>query len=140
MPARLKKSSTRVDSEGDKRHAPSKLVHYRLVEKEVGQPLSEFETSRNLVKLIYDCMIAHEDAVTLARVLHRDISSGNMIMYPVEVEVEEGVTQYVWTGLLNDWELSKPIASPGTAEIARRAGRTGTWQFMSVNILNNKSQ
>ncbi|OBZ74250.1 hypothetical protein A0H81_06298 [Grifola frondosa] len=140
MPERLRKASSSKDSAGDKRHPPSTLMHYGMVEKEVGRPLNEFKTSRNLVKLIYDCMTAHEDAVMLARVMHRDVSAGNMLMYPVEVEIERDITQYVWTGLLNDWELSKPIAKPGTAELARRDGRTGTWQFMSSAVLDNKSR
>ncbi|OBZ73859.1 hypothetical protein A0H81_06310 [Grifola frondosa] len=140
MPERLRKASSRMDSAGDKRHPPSTLMHYRLVEKEVGRPLSEFKTSRNLVKLIYDCMLAHEDAVTRASVMHRDVSAGNMLMYPVEIDIARDVTQYVWTGLLNDWELSKPIAKHGAADLARRDGRTGTWQFMSSAILDNKSR
>ncbi|OBZ73785.1 hypothetical protein A0H81_06420 [Grifola frondosa] len=140
MPERLRKGSSSMDSSGDRRHPPSTLVHYRLVEMEVGKPLSEFETSLELVKLISDCIIAHEDAVTNARVLHRDISSGNMLMYPLQVTSREGVTQYVWTGLLNDWELSKPIAPPGTPDVARRDGRTGTWQFMSSAILDDKAR
>ncbi|OBZ74090.1 hypothetical protein A0H81_06324 [Grifola frondosa] len=137
MPERLRKASKSVDSEGDKRHPPSKLMHYRLVEKEVGKPLSEFTTSSNLVRLIYDCMIAHEDAMKLGRVIHRDISSGNMLMYPIK---KKGFTSFVWMGLLNDWEFSKPIAKPGATDVARRAGRTGTWQFMSANILDDKSR
>ncbi|OBZ73640.1 hypothetical protein A0H81_06297 [Grifola frondosa] len=117
-------------------HPPSTLVHYRLVEKEICRPLSEFKTSRNLVKLVYDCLVAHEDAVELASVLHRDVSAENMLMYPVEVEVEEGVMKYVWTGLLNDWKLAKHITKP--AEVACRSPRTGTWQFMSKAILDDK--
>ncbi|OBZ73892.1 hypothetical protein A0H81_06308 [Grifola frondosa] len=140
MPERLRKASSSMDSAGDKRHPPSKLIHYRLVEKEVGQPLSEFKKSLELVKLISDCLIAHEDAVKLARVLHRDVSAGNMLMYPFKVTPRNGATKHVWTGLLNDWELSKPIARPGTVDVARREGRTGTWQFMSSAILDDKSR
>ncbi|OBZ73894.1 hypothetical protein A0H81_06306 [Grifola frondosa] len=77
---------------------PFKRVHYRLVEKEVGQPLSEFETSLELVKLISDCIVAHEDAMKLARVFHRNVSPGNMTMYPVEETDHEDVTERVWIG------------------------------------------
>ncbi|OBZ74000.1 hypothetical protein A0H81_06312 [Grifola frondosa] len=117
---------------------PHLEVHYRLVEKEVGQPLSEFETSLELVKLISDCIIAHEDAVKFARVFHRDVSPGNMIMYPVEETDHEGVTEHIWTGLLNGWELSEAIAKPGLADAARRANRIGAWQFRSSAILDDK--
>ncbi|OBZ74234.1 hypothetical protein A0H81_06329 [Grifola frondosa] len=57
MPERLRKGSSSMDSSGDKRHPPSTLAHYRLVEMEVGRPLSEFKTSLELVKLISDCII-----------------------------------------------------------------------------------
>ncbi|OBZ74253.1 hypothetical protein A0H81_06295 [Grifola frondosa] len=120
---------------------PFKRVHYRLVEKEVDRPLSEFETSLELVKLISDCIIAHEDAMKLARVSHRDTSPGNMTMYPVEETDHEDVTERVWIGLLNEWELSKPIAKPGLADVARRADRIVRLfpqAYYAVSILNDK--
>ncbi|OBZ74091.1 hypothetical protein A0H81_06327 [Grifola frondosa] len=102
---------------------PSEPVHHRLAEKEVCKSLSEFKTSSNLVRLIYDCTIAHEDAM-------------NLVPYTMKL----GITIYIWTGLLNDWAFSKPITKLGVADVARRASRTGTWQFMSARILNNKSR
>ncbi|OBZ73860.1 hypothetical protein A0H81_06311 [Grifola frondosa] len=59
---------------------PLKLVHYRLIQEEVGRPLSECEAGVELVKVISDCIMAHEDAVILAGVLHGDVSPGNMLM------------------------------------------------------------
>ncbi|OBZ73895.1 hypothetical protein A0H81_06304 [Grifola frondosa] len=119
---------------------PSKLVHYRLVEEEVGRPLSEFESGVELVKIISDCIIAHEDAVALARVLHGDISPGNTLMYPMQVANQQGFTQYVWAGLLSDWECSKSIAERDTAAGPSTTARMGTWQFMSSAVLDDKSR
>ncbi|OBZ73639.1 hypothetical protein A0H81_06292 [Grifola frondosa] len=129
MPERLRKASSSMDSAGDKRHPPSKLVHYRLVEKEVGQPLSEFKKSLELLmRMRWNSLGSFIET----------LAPENMLMYPVEVTNLKGVTKHVWTGLLNDWELSKPIARPGTVDRARREGRTGTWQFMSSAILDDK--
>ncbi|OBZ74174.1 hypothetical protein A0H81_06332 [Grifola frondosa] len=79
---------------------------------------------------------AHDDAVNLDRVLHRDISCGNTLIYLVNYTTKLGITTYMWTGLLNDLGVSKPIAEPGAAYFACRAGRTGTWQFISARIWN----
>ncbi|OBZ77437.1 hypothetical protein A0H81_01959 [Grifola frondosa] len=138
MPLSLRSACISEDSEGDKRFPPVKLIHYRMVEAEVGKPLGEFESGRDLVKYIHDCVVAHDDAVNIARILHRDISSGNMLMFPLKCTYVNGSKRWLWKGLLNDWELSKPIAQPGTAAEARRADRTGTWQFMSKSILTDK--
>ncbi|OBZ77568.1 hypothetical protein A0H81_01931 [Grifola frondosa] len=110
-----------------------------MVEEEVGKPLDEFESGCDLVKYIYDCLVAHDDAVNIAHVLHQNISSGWMFMFPDEVMYNDGSKKWLWKGLLNDWELSEPIVQPGTAEDAQRAGCIGTWQFMSTNILTVKS-
>ncbi|KAH9949650.1 hypothetical protein B0H21DRAFT_889526 [Amylocystis lapponica] len=95
--------------------------HYRLVEKEVGQALEEFYDSQDLVSVVVDCLFAHSDAVEKAGILHRDISSGNLLM--VKEKWPDGSIRH--SGLLNDWELSKEIP-------------VGTWQFLSAMSLNDK--
>lgn len=47
--------------------------------------------------------IAHQNAYEIAGILHRDISAGNILIYE---RLVDGKVQR--TGLLNDWELSKP--------------------------------
>ena len=50
-------------------------------------------------------MIAHQRAAKDAKIVHRDISAGNLLIY--EYKISEG--QVERRGLLNDWKLSKPF-------------------------------
>ncbi|KAL6306259.1 hypothetical protein BKA93DRAFT_169524 [Sparassis latifolia] len=107
-----------------------KHTHYRLVVKEVGYPLAEFKEGFELVKVVYDCLIAHQQAYEKLHLLHRDISVGNILM--MEQEGEE-----VRVGYLCDWELSKLVSGGNVLQAARQPDRTGTWQFMSALSLRN---
>ncbi|KAJ2982567.1 hypothetical protein NUW54_g10735 [Trametes sanguinea] len=102
--------------------------HYRLVVKEVGLPLQEFPCGGILVWAIRDAVKAHEDAYKKARVMHRDISVGNILIIPPNHKNKKSTYQ----GLLADWELSKGLDDYKVK--ARHPDRTGTWQFMSVYI------
>ncbi|KAF8222203.1 hypothetical protein L208DRAFT_1082801, partial [Tricholoma matsutake] len=62
----------------------------------------------------------HTEAVDNARILHRDISIGNVIIS------DRG-------GLLIDWDLSKDVDD--LANISRQPYRTGTWQFIAARLL-----
>ncbi|KAI0359642.1 hypothetical protein OH77DRAFT_1518030 [Trametes cingulata] len=102
--------------------------HYRLVVKEVGKPLDQFENGYELVLALWCCITAHAQAYEIG-VIHRDISAGNLLLY----KGEDG-----WEGLLNDWELSKELDQQ--TEEGRQPDRTGTWQFMSARALNNHTK
>ncbi|KAJ6624826.1 hypothetical protein B0H10DRAFT_2004277, partial [Mycena sp. CBHHK59/15] len=54
--------------------------HYRLVLDVVGRPLVGFGSTHELVKCMLDALQAHCDAWTKARVEHRDVSVGNIIL------------------------------------------------------------
>ncbi|KAJ7707566.1 hypothetical protein B0H17DRAFT_1033109, partial [Mycena rosella] len=95
--------------------------HYRLVLDVVGRPLVEFGSTHELVKYMLDALQAHCDAWTKARVEHRDVSVGNIILV-----VDKGITR----GLLIDWELSRYESDGG----ARAYERIGTRQFMSARL------
>ncbi|KAJ6553458.1 hypothetical protein DFH09DRAFT_1085583 [Mycena vulgaris] len=95
--------------------------HYRLVLDVVGRPLVEFGSTHELVKCMLDTLQAHSDAWIKARVEHRDVSVGNIILV-----VDKGITR----GLLIDWELSR-YESDGSARAYERAG---TRQFMSARL------
>ncbi|KAH7917962.1 hypothetical protein BV22DRAFT_1042082 [Leucogyrophana mollusca] len=69
-----------------------------------------------------DAVEAHKYAYESAKVLHRDVSAGNIILTAGEA-------------LLIDWDLSKDIDRLKNQR--RRRDRTGTWQFMSAAILKN---
>ncbi|KAJ7466757.1 hypothetical protein B0H11DRAFT_2047598 [Mycena galericulata] len=101
--------------------------HYRLVLDVVGRPLVEFGSTHELVKCVLDALQAHCDAWTKARVEHRDVSVGNII-----IVVDKGITR----GLLIDWELSR-YGSDGDAWAYERIG---TWQFMSARLSSAEPQ
>ncbi|KAI0644465.1 hypothetical protein C8Q79DRAFT_1011511 [Trametes meyenii] len=105
-----------------------KHKHYRIVVREVGQKMSKFSSSLQLVYVLRCCIAAHSEAYKHG-VIHRDISAGNVLMY-----YREGR----WCGLLNDWELSKQTDS--NTPKGRQLDRTGTWQFLSVSALDNPSK
>ncbi|KAI1784348.1 hypothetical protein LXA43DRAFT_976734 [Ganoderma leucocontextum] len=121
-----------LDFHRDKETVPLKRhQHYRLVVEEVGLPLEAFEhKSSELCEAIFCCLKAHAQAFK-AGIIHRDISAGNMLLYRGDDSTE-------WYGLLNDWELSKKVDS-GSPE-GRQPDRTGTWQYMSANALNDPTR
>lgn len=97
----------------------SERAHVRFAEDFVGLPLSKFKSSKELVQAIYDAMlgtsypmsllcfasylilqlihIAHQDAYHKCNILHRDISSNNILM-------KKG-----GGGILNDWDLARTV-------------------------------
>ncbi|GBE90042.1 hypothetical protein SCP_1800640 [Sparassis crispa] len=92
-----------------------------------------------LVTLVFDCMQAHKQAMEKAHLTHHDISGGNLLINEYESVDPFGKPCTVRDGILGDWELSKPIPLEGDTSnrSARQPGRTGTRQFMSVNVLND---
>ncbi|KAI0333000.1 hypothetical protein GY45DRAFT_1320283 [Cubamyces sp. BRFM 1775] len=107
--------------------------HYRLVVNEVGLPLRKFPNGKELVSVLIDCLEAHEDAYTKAKIIHRDISVGNILLVPCGVHPKD--QRPIYKGLLTDWELSKRTEYNELE--ARHPDRTGTWQFLSVNALKH---
>ncbi|KAG1779841.1 hypothetical protein EV702DRAFT_1043716 [Suillus placidus] len=96
-------------------------THHRLALDIVGKNLTEFESSRQLVSSVRDALIAHKDAFELAKVLHRDLSVGNVVIYKGK-------------GYLIDWDLAKLVNINGP----RQTTRMGTWQFMSAYLVEHK--
>ncbi|EFI27583.1 other/FunK1 protein kinase [Coprinopsis cinerea okayama7 len=108
--------------------------HYRLVVKEVGLPISNFRNGREMVTLISHGVAAHGYGYKKGY-MHRDISAGNLLIF-VRQDVVNGQLKEERHGLLTDWELAKKLADKGP----RQLERTGTWQFLAVDILNNPSK
>ncbi|KAF9060609.1 hypothetical protein BDP27DRAFT_1452639 [Rhodocollybia butyracea] len=99
-----------------------KLVHFCLVLDVVGEPLTKCISTHQFAQIISDALQAHYEAYRKAGVLHRDISSGNIIFFKSR-------------GYLIDWERS--IKVTGIPPAARTTERTGTWQFMSIKLLED---
>ncbi|KAE9400210.1 hypothetical protein BT96DRAFT_919607, partial [Gymnopus androsaceus JB14] len=96
-------------------------VHYRIVLGQVGRPLKDFESTHQLTCAILDAVRTHQRAYEDAKILHRDVSAGNIIFYQGK-------------GWLIDWELARWVDKDSGA---RARERTGTWQFLSIRILGN---
>lgn len=96
---------------------PVKRVHCRLAIKQVGRSLDTYKDSEQLMSVVYQALLGahsvfsplatvskpipgHRDAWELARILHRDVSVGN-IMIDVESPEDDPA------GFLNDWDLCK---------------------------------
>ncbi|RDB15192.1 hypothetical protein Hypma_004781 [Hypsizygus marmoreus] len=92
-------------------------VHHRFTEDFIGLPLKKFTSTKELMTAIFDAFIAHYDAYTLCNILHRDISSKNILM-----------RRTGGGGILNDWDLAKKVGD----DTPRHHERTGTWQFIST--------
>ncbi|KAF8524399.1 hypothetical protein BU17DRAFT_63383 [Hysterangium stoloniferum] len=95
--------------------------HYRLVLREIGRDLLSFVSTKELVTAMRDAVVAHRHAFYGARILHRDISAGNILI------TSSG------RGLLIDWDLSK--STDAEASVTAQAERTGTWHFMAARLL-----
>ncbi|KAH7920142.1 hypothetical protein BV22DRAFT_1040188 [Leucogyrophana mollusca] len=100
-------------------------IHYRMVLGVVGRVLTTFNCTFELVSGMSDAIEAHKYAYESAKVLHRDVSAGNIILTASDA-------------LLIDWDLSKDTDLLKNQR--RRRDRTGTWQFMSAAILQYPEQ
>ncbi|KAG2752227.1 hypothetical protein P692DRAFT_20653386, partial [Suillus brevipes Sb2] len=65
---------------------------------------------------------AHKGAFELAKVLHQDLSVGNIVIYKGK-------------GHLVDWDLAKLVNIQGP----RQTTRTGTCQFMSAYLIEHSN-
>ena len=60
-----------------------------------------------------------------AKIIHRDVSGGNILILPKRVFMKKRRRYWIkWTGLLVDWELSKPVESDVPLTLARQPERT----------------
>ena len=67
--------------------------------------------------------VAHELAVTRCKIMHRDISAGNILILPVLNADKDGVFVTI-RGLLSDWELAKHIPLNGIVAMQAQPERT----------------
>ncbi len=69
---------------------------------------------------------AHRDAATDSSLLHRDVSSGNILILPTVIcaDPERGQWGVLWVGMLCDWELAKLIPIAPVKSLARQPHRT----------------
>ncbi|KAK0186650.1 hypothetical protein F5146DRAFT_1227254 [Armillaria mellea] len=102
--------------------------HYRPVLGTIGQPLTSFGSSWEMVNAVKDALTAHQQAFEKLEIMHQDISVGNIL-------ITEDINGYLG-GILIDWDLCQSVDNltkgPGSVE---RTIRQGTWEFISANLL-----
>ncbi|KAI1150741.1 serine/threonine-protein kinase Sgk2 [Nemania diffusa] len=96
-----------------------------LVISPAGRVISEFETIKELLESMRDAIKAHQSLYTLGGILHRDVSSNNIII--TNPETADG-----FKGMLIDLDLAKVMN--GAAGSGERQ-RCGTMQFIAVEVL-----
>ncbi|KDQ32559.1 hypothetical protein PLEOSDRAFT_1032193, partial [Pleurotus ostreatus PC15] len=97
--------------------------HVRFVVKEVGRPIERFSSSKEMFQAVYDAFQGHKQAYEKCKLLHRDVSGGNILL------VTNG-------GLLNDWDMAVKVNEDKLGPRAHE--RTGTWAFMSIDLLRGE--
>jgi hypothetical protein len=102
-------------------------VHYCLVTSPAGRPLHEYQSVRELVDALRDAIRGHRSLVKDGKILHRDVSENNIIITELPAE---GAPK----GRLIDLDLAKELDSMPSG--ARH--RTGTMQFMAIEVLEGK--
>ncbi|KAL7919357.1 serine/threonine-protein kinase Sgk2 [Trichoderma austrokoningii] len=95
-----------------------------LVISPAGRVLSDFRSVRELLEGLRDAIKAHRSLYVQGRILHRDISSNNILI--TDPEKSGG-----YKGMLIDLDLAKDQDSGPSG--ARH--RTGTMQFMAIEVL-----
>ncbi|KAG2065458.1 hypothetical protein BDR04DRAFT_1032710, partial [Suillus decipiens] len=108
-----------------------------LVLNLVGEKLTDFKSSHQLVLSVRDALLAHQDAYENAKILHQDLSMRNIVIFRGQ-------------GFLIDWDLAKLVIVEGPRQTTRtvcslhaQIRRTdfyvtkGTWQFMSAHLIKN---
>ncbi|KNZ77510.1 hypothetical protein J132_05258 [Termitomyces sp. J132] len=101
--------------------------HYRIVLEYLPYSLEDFENTREMTIVFRESSIGHGTAATEAKVLHRDISNGN-IMFKRHAD---GTVQ----GYLIDWDLSLDLTLASDQSAEAQPERTGTWQFLAIRLV-----
>ncbi|OJT13253.1 hypothetical protein TRAPUB_10188 [Trametes pubescens] len=136
---RAREDDTEEKPEPEASVRPRLFIHYRIAVEEVCLKMGDFTNGKQLVRLILNCVVTHRDAYDHFNLLHRDISTGNLLILPQVVKMSDGSKLVGWRGLLTDWELAKYVPKDNSKQRARQPERTGTWQFMSVSYVRNPS-
>ncbi|TFK62768.1 hypothetical protein BDN72DRAFT_827188 [Pluteus cervinus] len=100
--------------------------HYHLVLEYIDSTITGFTSLRELVSVIRDAFIAFDDAFMEAKVLHRDITVGNIMIKR---------TRESTTGVLVDWDLYKDLTLPSNNRHHERTVRISPIACTLSNLL-----
>ncbi|TEY37182.1 hypothetical protein BOTCAL_0526g00030 [Botryotinia calthae] len=102
-------------------------IHCCLVVFPAGRPLHSYRSVKELLGALHDAIRGHKSLLEDGKILHRDISENNII-------ITEATTKEDYIGMLIDLDLAKELDSlPSGA-----SHRTGTMQFMAIEVLQGK--
>ncbi|KJZ68167.1 hypothetical protein HIM_12435 [Hirsutella minnesotensis 3608] len=99
-------------------------IYSCLVVSPAGRAISDFKTIKKLLESMRDAIRAHQSLYVTGNILHRDISSNNIIIADAK---EPGA----FKGMLIDLDLAK-VRDSGPSGARHQ---TGTMQFMAVEVL-----
>ncbi|KAL6300961.1 hypothetical protein BKA93DRAFT_700621, partial [Sparassis latifolia] len=112
--------------------------HMRLIMETLGIPLSNFSRTKRMVEALCDAIKGHQQTYSTG-VLHRDVSEGNVYM----------IEDKPYKGFIGDFDYSSfmPGVHGGHDDPTRPDAnqndflkeRTGTYAFMSIELLEEKS-
>ncbi|KAL2889205.1 serine/threonine-protein kinase Sgk2 [Ceratocystis lukuohia] len=102
-------------------------IYSCLVVSPAGRVISDFRSIKELLESERDAIKAHRSLYVTGKILHRDISPNNIIITNPE-------TANGFKGMLIDLDLAKVLDS----EPSGARHRTGTMQFMAIEVLSKK--
>ena len=102
-------------------------IHCCLVVSPAGRPLHAYRSTKELLEALRDAVRGHKSLLEDGKILHRDISENNII-------ITEAPSKGEPTGRLIDLDLAKELDSVPSGA----SHRTGTMQFMAIEVLHGK--
>ena len=102
-------------------------IHYCLVVSPAGRPLHAYSSVRELLEALRDAVAGHRSLLEDGKILHRDVSENNII-------ITESAAKGAPKGKLIDLDLAKELDSVPSGA----SHRTGTMQFMAIEVLQGK--
>ncbi|KAI0836695.1 FunK1 protein kinase [Hypoxylon sp. FL0890] len=98
-----------------------------MVTSPVGRPLRTFQSLLELLQVFRDAIKCHRSLLYDAKILHQDISAGNIIILD---DKDEGNPE----GILIDLDSAVEL----TEELETESGITGTRPFMAIGVLKGE--
>ncbi|KAF8959300.1 hypothetical protein BDZ97DRAFT_1705268 [Flammula alnicola] len=117
-------------------NAPEKAIQGRdlhVLVSNLYAPLWEAKNVEEFKRVFLDCVECHYHVFTSGRVIHRDISQNNLMIW------RPGQTDEIPTiGVLNDLDLGMEVNDKGEPPLSANHHRTGTFPFMARDLLKPK--
>jgi len=95
-----------------------------------GGPLEQFAGVREVLGAFRDAIKAHKTLFMERKILHRDVSHGNIIL--TDPEQNRGCS-----GMLIDYDLAVQVGGDGKNETSAEKNMTGTLEFIAIEILES---